>query len=106
MAITNSTHDPALLPRFYGLSTDTKPTGNPVGSTFGETDTGKDFLYSGTEWIRLGLTTVEQAEAVVVEQVQTTDEILAEMLVQLKIQNEHLSLASDVPTDDMIPAGG
>jgi hypothetical protein len=37
-----------------GLSTDTKPTTYPVGSTFLETDTGNEFYYNGTSWVAMG----------------------------------------------------
>lgn len=40
--------------RITGLSTDTKPTAVPVGSTFLETDTNKEFLWNGTAWQQLG----------------------------------------------------
>ncbi len=37
---------------FVGLSTDTKPTGVPVGSDFYETDTQDRYLtYDGTNWV-------------------------------------------------------
>lgn len=36
--------------RYSGLSTDSKPTGKPVGSTFRETDSGASFCYDGTSW--------------------------------------------------------
>ena len=39
--------------RFYGLSSDTKPTSVPVGSTFLETDTGYSWItHDGTNWVR------------------------------------------------------
>jgi hypothetical protein len=40
--------------RFYGLSSDTKPTTVPVGSTFLETDTGFSWVTydDGTHWVR------------------------------------------------------
>ncbi len=42
--------------RFIGTSTDTKPTtGVPIGSTFYETDTARNYIYDGTNWeIRVG----------------------------------------------------
>ena len=36
--------------RYSGLSTDTKPTAPPVGSTFKETDSGKSYAWDGTSW--------------------------------------------------------
>ncbi len=37
--------------RYIGLSTDAKPTGVDVGSTFWEYDTGKTYAtYDGTNW--------------------------------------------------------
>ena len=37
--------------RFIGLSSDNKPTVVPIGSTFLETDTLKDFIFDGTSWV-------------------------------------------------------
>lgn len=37
--------------RFIGLSTDTKSTAAPAGSTFFELNTGFMFIYNGYEWI-------------------------------------------------------
>lgn len=34
-----------------GLSTDTKPTDFATGSIFTEVDTGKVFLFNGSEWV-------------------------------------------------------
>lgn len=43
----------ATRARFIGLSTDTKPTGVPIGSTFIETDTRDDYVtYDGTNWTK------------------------------------------------------
>lgn len=45
------------VPELIGLSTDTKPTTNmPVGAMFTESDTGKQFKYSGT-WFPLVIST-------------------------------------------------
>lgn len=35
---------------YMGLSGDTKPTDCVEGSTFTETNTGKRWVYTGTEW--------------------------------------------------------
>ena len=40
----------AEIARFVGLSTDTKPTGEPAGSTFYETDTGARYVWDGAAW--------------------------------------------------------
>ena len=37
--------------RFMGLSTDTKPTDAPVGSTMFESDTGYMFIFNGYAWV-------------------------------------------------------
>lgn len=39
--------------RFYGLSTDVKPTltAKDVGSTFYEWDTGDGFIWNGGAWV-------------------------------------------------------
>lgn len=36
--------------RFIGLSSDTKPSGPPAGSTFYETDTLRWYVYDGAAW--------------------------------------------------------
>jgi len=38
------------IKRFVGLSTDTKPTDCPPGSTFEETNTGYRFVFDGSNW--------------------------------------------------------
>ena len=38
------------IQEFVGISTDTKPTAPPVGSTFRETDTGLTAIYDGAAW--------------------------------------------------------
>jgi hypothetical protein len=44
------------IKEFIGLSTDTKPTGVPVGSTFVESDNGTTYItYDGTNWILFGI---------------------------------------------------
>ena len=41
------------IQRWIGLSTDTKPTGVPVGSTFLEYDSHDLYItYDGTNWIK------------------------------------------------------
>ncbi len=40
----------AAIHNYSGLSTDSKPTSKPAGSTFRETDTGEMFAYDGTSW--------------------------------------------------------
>lgn len=41
----------ATKSRYIGLSTDTKPTGVPVGSTFYEYDSSRRYVtYDGTNW--------------------------------------------------------
>ena len=39
------------IQRWQGLSTDTKPTEAPVGSTFWETNTGQGFIWDGSNWV-------------------------------------------------------
>jgi len=41
----------ANIHRWVGLSTDTKPTSGPVGSTFFEVNTGQNWIWNGTDWI-------------------------------------------------------
>ena len=41
------------IKRYVGLSTDSKPTGVPVGSTFFEYDSHVTYItYDGTNWIK------------------------------------------------------
>ncbi len=51
MTITDTNRDPALLPKFFGLSTDTKPSKAPIGATFYETDTGVRYVWTGGAWV-------------------------------------------------------
>jgi len=41
------------IKRYYGLSTDTKPTlaQGDAGSSFYETDTGDTYVWSGSAWV-------------------------------------------------------
>lgn len=98
MAVTDTSHENPT--RFFGLSTDTKPTSAMVDSTFYETDTRHRFLYDGVNWIRSDKVTVEQAGEVTVKDTATTNDLLSEMLVQLKIQNAYLSLVTDEVLED------
>ena len=82
------------IPRFFGLSTDTKPTGVPVGSTFTETDTQEEFVYDGANWTRDKTVVVEQVGSVTVNEVRATSVILEEMLTELRIQNAHLAMVT------------
>lgn len=53
------------IQRFIGLSSDTKPTTVPVGSTFYEYDTGIFFIcYDGTNWTPKTATSFTQATTV------------------------------------------
>ena len=38
------------IQNFIGLSSDTRPTAPPAGSTFTETNTGKKWIYNGVQW--------------------------------------------------------
>lgn len=38
------------IERYIGLSTDTKPTSAPPGSTYKEINTGKMFVFQGGSW--------------------------------------------------------
>lgn len=54
MAVVKVRDAIAWTDRYYGLSTDTKPTGVPIGSRFIETNTGKVFeTADGTNWFQL-----------------------------------------------------
>ncbi len=93
MAVTD-TDSHQHIPRFFGLSTDTKPTGVPVASTFTETDTQEEFVYDGADWVRGNTVVVEQAGTVTVGEVRATSVLLGEILTQLKIQNAHLEMVT------------
>ena len=48
----SSVSNSGQTPRYSGLSTDTKPTvGVEAFAEFMETDTGKVFRYTGTQWV-------------------------------------------------------
>lgn len=98
MAVTDTSHENPT--RFFGLSTDTKPTSAMVDSTFYETDTRHRFLYDGANWIRSEQVMVEQVGAVEVNEVRATSVILGEILTQLKIQNAHLAMVTGGELDD------
>ena len=88
------------LTRFFGLSTDTKPEGVVVGSTFIETDTHQEFVYDGANWARDKTIVVEQVGAVEVVEVRATSVILGEILTELRIQNAHLAMVTGEELDD------
>ena len=88
------THSYEHLTRFFGLSTDTKPEGVAVGTTFTETDTHQEFVYDGANWSRDKTVVVEQVGAVEVEEVRATSVILGEILTELRIQNAHLAIVT------------
>ncbi len=93
MAITDTGHDATKITRFYGLSTDTKPTNAMIGAAFYETDTKHLFVFD-SEWRREKQTVVEQAEAVVVKEVLATDDLLSQILTELKINNAYLAVVT------------
>ena len=41
----------ATIQQWIGVSSDTRPTSAPQGSTFHETDTGRKFIWKGSVWI-------------------------------------------------------
>lgn len=88
--ITDTAHE--RVTRFFGLSTDTKPTNAMIGATFTETDTQEEFLYDGTNWTRDKTVVVEQVGTVAVAEERNTTVILDETLTQMKIMNAHLAL--------------
>lgn len=101
MARTDTSHE--RVTRFFGLSTDTKPTNAMVDSTFTETDTQKKFVYDGLNWTRMPTEVVEQlpsATATDLRQTATTDDLLSQIVTQLKIQNAHLSRITDEELDE------
>jgi len=51
MAVTDTGHDVTRITRFYGLSTDTKPTNAMVGATFHETNTRHSFVWTRSAWV-------------------------------------------------------
>jgi hypothetical protein len=98
VAVTDTSH--GRITRFFGLSTDTKPTSAPVSSTFTETDTQKEFVYDGVNWVRDKTVVVEQVGTVTVGEVRATSVILGEILTQLRIQNAHLAIVTGEELDD------
>jgi len=92
VAITDTSHE--FITRFFGLSTDTKPVSAMVDSTFTETDTQKKFVFDGVNWTRIPTEVVEQVGAIAVKDLLSTDDLLGEIVTQLKIQNAHLALVT------------
>lgn len=99
MTVTD-THSHEHLTRFFGLSTDTKPGGVAVGTTFIETDTQEEFVYDGANWFRDKTVVVEQVGAIEVNEVRATSVILGEILTELRIQNVHLAMVTGEELDD------
>jgi hypothetical protein len=99
MAVTD-TDSHQHIPRFFGLSTDTKPVGVPVASTFTATDTQEEFVYDGADWVRDKTVVVEQVGTITVNEVRATSVLLDEILMQLKIQNAHLAIVTGEELDD------
>lgn len=98
MTVTSTGH---LNPtRFFGLSTDTKPTSAMINSTFYETDTRHRFLYDGAEWVRSDKVTVEQADAISVKGTVTTNDLLAAILTELEISNAYLAIVTGTVLDE------
>ncbi len=61
------------IQRFFGLSTDTKPTGVEPGSTFWAYDTGTLFVsYDGTNWITYSENSVVQPGTIDLHQAANT----------------------------------
>ena len=90
MAVTDTSHE--RITRFFGLSSDTKPTNAMVGSTFTETDTQEEFVYDGANWFRDKTVVVEQVGTVAVEEERNATVILGETLTQMRIMNAHLAI--------------
>jgi len=62
-----------VIQRFNGLSTDSKPTGVPAGSTFWAYDTGVMFrCYDGTNWIAYSENSVVQPGTIDLNQAANT----------------------------------
>lgn len=99
MTVTDTNRDPALLPKFFGLSTDTKPTKAPTGSSFYETDTKYGFVFDGADWVRSETVSVEQASTVSVQEVLPSA-LLGELLIQAKIANAYLSRVTGEELDE------
>jgi hypothetical protein len=99
VTITDTNRDPALLPKFFGLSSDTKPTKAPTGSSFYETDTKHGFVFDGAGWVRSETVAVEQAATVSVQELLPSA-VLDELLVQLKIANAYLSRVTGEELDE------
>jgi hypothetical protein len=96
MARTDTSHE--RVTRFFGLSTDTKPSSAMIGATFYETDTRHEFVYDGN-WTRDKTVVVEQVGVVEVAEVRATSAILGEILTELKIQNAHLAIVTGAELD-------
>jgi hypothetical protein len=97
VARTDTAHE--NVTRFFGLSTDTKPTNAMIGATFYETDTRHEFVYDGS-WTRDKTVVVEQIGTIEVAEVRATSAILGEILTELKIQNAHLAIVTGAELDE------
>ena len=112
MAKADTSHDVNKITRFYGLSTDAKPTNPMVGATFYETDTRHEFVFDGVTFQREKQIVVEQAGAlgaggtitevgeIKVQASRDTEIILEELLQQQKITNALLGSINDEPFDE------
>jgi hypothetical protein len=99
VARTDTSHE--HITRFFGLSTDTKPTNAMIGATFYETDTRHEFVYDGS-WTQDKTVVVEQLATVASRELllaKGTDDLLAEILTELKIQNAHLAIVTGAELD-------
>ena len=100
MARTDTSHE--RVTRFFGLSTDTKPTNAMIGATFYETDTRKEFIYDGS-WTRNKTVVVEQLASVAARELlltKSTDDLLSQIVTQLKIQNAQLAMITGEELDE------
>jgi hypothetical protein len=77
---------------FIGLSTDTKQTGTPVGSTFKEEDTGRTFTSDGTNFNE------DADDAVMID-------MLEKVLASLKVANTPVRSSGNQTADCLIING-
>lgn len=81
--------------RFFGLSTDTKPTNAMIAATYYETDTKHELVWDGADWIRSATEVVEAIGVVAVKEERDILSVLDAILVQLKIITVHQSRQTD-----------
>jgi len=87
---------------FIGLSTDTKPTGVPIGSDFWAYDTGVLFVtYDGTNWIAYSVNSVVQPGTIDLQQAANTYDLFTATGGSVYVERFTLTLPNVNCADDV-----